>query len=144
MGKGRGFTLIELMVTIAVLAIVAMMAAPSMGQFILKQNLNKSAEELILLLNEGRAKAALERKEIKIGLAPSEAGVILTWEPSGHSELKTGSPTNITFLPTGLVKNWDSTSSSFTICEQASGSLSKTISISKTGVIQQITKGTCS
>ncbi len=29
--RGNGFTLIELMVTIAVLAIIAMMAAPSFG-----------------------------------------------------------------------------------------------------------------
>jgi prepilin-type N-terminal cleavage/methylation domain-containing protein len=35
MGKNRGFTLIELMVTIAVLAIIAMMAAPAFSNMAL-------------------------------------------------------------------------------------------------------------
>ncbi len=37
----RGFTLIELMVTIAVLAIIVMMAAPSFGNMLAQQNLKK-------------------------------------------------------------------------------------------------------
>ena len=41
MKKIQGFTLIELMVTIAVLAIIAMMAAPTFGDMLDKQNLNR-------------------------------------------------------------------------------------------------------
>ena len=56
--KHKGFTLIELMVTIAVMAIIAMMAAPSFGDMLQRQNLNKSTKELVATLNQARAKAA--------------------------------------------------------------------------------------
>lgn len=36
--KEQGFTLIELMVTIAVMAIIAMMAAPSFGDLVARKN----------------------------------------------------------------------------------------------------------
>lgn len=142
----QGFTLIELMVTIAVLAIIAMMAAPSMSQLLLKQNLNKSSQELIFVLNQARAKAALDRREITVQLntsAVTNTVTQLNWMPSGKAILKSGSPTSLVFLPTGLVKNATS-DTSFTICEKTSGSLSKTVKISKMGTIQQIVEGTCS
>lgn len=43
MQKEKGFTLIELMVTIAVLAIVASIAAPSFGNLLIKENLKTTA-----------------------------------------------------------------------------------------------------
>ncbi|ATZ66212.1 GspH/FimT family pseudopilin [Acinetobacter haemolyticus] len=147
MGKNWGFTLIELMVTIAVLGIIAAMAAPSMGQMLVKQNLNKSTQELISVLNNARAKAALERKEITVNLNAAEtadSSDALNWAPSGKAVLKTGSPTSIVFLPTGLVKNWVSSTVPFTICDQASGSLSNQVSVSKMGTIQPVVEGTCS
>ncbi|MDN5418428.1 MAG: prepilin-type N-terminal cleavage/methylation domain-containing protein, partial [Acinetobacter sp.] len=45
MQKNRGFTLIELMVTIAVLAIIASIAAPSFSENIIRQNLDSSGRE---------------------------------------------------------------------------------------------------
>lgn len=144
MRKDQGFTLIELIVTIAVLAIIAVMAAPSMGQLLVKQNLNKSTKELIHVLTEARSKAALDRKPIKVGFVASIVDADLNWTPTGDAVLKTGSPTNIIFLPTGLVKDWASTNSSFIVCEKTSGSLSKIVSISKMGTIQQVVEGTCS
>ncbi|MFV5368128.1 GspH/FimT family pseudopilin [Acinetobacter junii] len=130
--------------TIAIFAIIAAIAAPSMGQLLVKQNLNKSTKELIHVLTEARSKAALDRKPIKVGFDPSVTDADLNWMPSGKSDLKPSSPTNITFLPTGLVDGWTLTNSSFTVCEQNSGSLSKTVSISKMGTIQQVVEGTCS
>lgn len=144
--KEQGFTLIELMVTIAVMVIIAMMAAPSMSQLLLKQNLNKSSQELIFVLNQARAKAALDRREITVQLntsAVTNTVTQLNWMPSGKAILKSGSPTSLVFLPTGLVKNATS-DTSFTICEKTSGSLSKTVKISKMGTIQHIVEGTCS
>ncbi|RLZ10142.1 prepilin-type N-terminal cleavage/methylation domain-containing protein [Acinetobacter sp. 2JN-4] len=68
MGKGRGFTLIELMVTIAVLAIVAMMAVPSFGNMVARQKLNAATRELTLAINQAKSQAALMKTTVAVCL----------------------------------------------------------------------------
>lgn len=75
MGKSRGFTLVELMVTIAVLAIVAMMAAPSFGNLITRKKLDSTAKHYALLFGEVRGKAIGLQKEIAIKKCPVVSGV---------------------------------------------------------------------
>ncbi len=148
--KQKGFTLIELMVTIAVLAIIAMMAAPSFGTMLNKQNLNKSSSELIATLSKARAKAALERRQItvQVGSLVADTANTLNWAPSGKANLKSGA--NLTFMPNGLVRdpintnNVIASDTVFVICDLATNAkASKTISISKMGTIQQPVDGAC-
>ncbi|OUY06553.1 pilus assembly FimT family protein [Acinetobacter populi] len=54
----RGFTLVELMVTIAVMAIIASIAAPSFSAIMNSYQLNQSAKQMMLALKEGRSRAA--------------------------------------------------------------------------------------
>ncbi|MCO8041195.1 GspH/FimT family pseudopilin [Acinetobacter bohemicus] len=156
MQKNKGFTLIELMVTIAILVIVTMMAAPSFGNLVQKQNLNRSTQELIGQLNSARSQAVLERKEVKVKLnrtfdrlTASEkidfaVKKLLIWSPQDKAVLKTGSPTEITFLLSGGVKNFaaDINGKPFVVCNKNGGNKSKNISISLMGTIQ-VTEGTC-
>ena len=51
--KEQGFTLIELMVTIAVMAIIAMMAAPSFGDMRDNQKLKLSVMEIKTGIQQG-------------------------------------------------------------------------------------------
>lgn len=141
--KIRGFTLIELMVTIGILAIIATLAAPSFGDMRSKQNLNKSQQELIAVLNEARAKAVLERREITVQLNNNTANTAsqLNWQPSGTAVLNVGSPNSIVFRMNGLVNA--NTDTIFVLCDKAGGKKSKTVSISKMGTIQNSTDGTC-
>ena len=66
MRNSRGFTLVELMVTIAIVAIIAMMAAPSFGQMLLRQKLNNNARNFITALNQAKSQAALLRTTVAV------------------------------------------------------------------------------
>lgn len=144
--KNQGFTLIELMVTIAVMAIIAMMAAPSFGNLIQKQNLNRSTQELIGQLNNARSKAVLERRDVTVQLnsLAADTPTQLNWASQDKTILKSGSPTEITFLLSGGVKNFaaDINGKPFIICNESGGNKSKNISISLMGTIH-VTEGTC-
>ncbi|MBJ6353116.1 MULTISPECIES: pilus assembly FimT family protein [unclassified Acinetobacter] len=141
-----GFTLVELMVTIAVMAIIAMMAAPLFGDMLINQNLNKSTEDLISSIDQARMKAVLERRQIKVQLNSTytaDTNNQINWMPSGKAQLRTGSNTSLIFLMSGLVK--DATGdTTFEICNKAGGDKSKIISVSRMGVIQLTMMGTCS
>ncbi|NNH78488.1 prepilin-type N-terminal cleavage/methylation domain-containing protein [Acinetobacter sp. ANC 5380] len=72
--KEQGFTLIELMVTIAVLAIIVTMAAPSFGNLVAKKRLDTAARDFALVFGEARGQAISLRKNITIKLTcPTEA-----------------------------------------------------------------------
>ena len=62
MQKNNGFTLIELMVTIAVLAIIAMMAAPSFQSVIQSNELKKGVDKILFSLNDAKNNARLTRQ----------------------------------------------------------------------------------
>lgn len=68
MYKSQGFTLIELMITIAVLAIIAMMAAPSFNNLVSKQKMNSSVRELVLAINQAKSQAALMKTSVALCL----------------------------------------------------------------------------
>lgn len=144
----QGFTLIELLVTIAVMAILASMAAPSFGDMRVKQNLNRSVQELITTLNSARSQSVIERREVAISLSaaennslPTNTMTTLYWMPYGKSTLSGGAKT-VSFNINGGIK--DATiDTSFKICSKGVGSTAKTVTVAMTGTIQMITEGTC-
>ncbi|WP_411689797.1 pilus assembly FimT family protein [Acinetobacter pseudolwoffii] len=145
MKKNKGFTLIELMVTIVVLAIIAMMAAPSFGTMLTNQNLNRSVQELVGVFNTARSKAIIERRivtvhlqTINIASLSNNTADTFYWMPQGDATLTT-STTQLTYQLTGGV----SADTVFTICGGDSPSRSKTITVSKTGTVQLVQEGAC-
>ena len=142
MSGSRGFTLIELMVTIAVIAILAMIAAPSMSNMLAKQRLNSTTNDLVTALSTGRSQAALLRREVTVTLNdPSEnTKSIIYWTPSADSTL-TSTITNVVFKADGTVKDVNS-STNFTICN-SNAKKTKTIVLARAGSISMGTEGTC-
>ncbi|NAR36066.1 pilus assembly FimT family protein [Acinetobacter haemolyticus] len=68
MGKNWGFTLIELMVVIAVLAIITTMAAPAFNNMVARQQLNAATRELVFAINQAKSQAALMKTTIAVCL----------------------------------------------------------------------------
>src|SRR5690606_39971575 len=66
--KELGFTLIELMMTIAILAIIATMAAPSFNNLVSEQKMNRSVRELVLAINQAKSQAALKKTSVALCL----------------------------------------------------------------------------
>ncbi|WP_168395889.1 pilus assembly FimT family protein [Acinetobacter indicus] len=96
MRKIQGFTLIELMVTIAVLAIIAGMAAPSFTKQIRKNQLQNAAHEVMLAASETRSEAVLRKSDKTLSLVSSLTGGDKSWLPSEHVAWTT--------TPTALLK----------------------------------------
>ncbi len=164
----RGFTLVELMVTIAVLAVVAMMAAPSFLLALEKQRLTTSANDLAYLFGQARAQAALLRHEVTVNFGdnpdpanPHLNAVNFYWQSKYSDITMSSNITEVIFLPTGLVTrqqeirnpNYDSTKPKDNttnpetikkvvplVFKVCSKKLNqiKEINISKTGVIERI------
>lgn len=62
----RGFTLVELMVTAAVVAILAMAAAPSLKEFFVRYRLRGAVEEVLAVLGTARQGAVEADRNVKI------------------------------------------------------------------------------
>ena len=159
MRNNRGFTLIELMVTIAVLAIIASIAAPSFSNNIARQSLDNSGMEVLSALNEGRSKAVALRAVVVVCPSKDSTGAKITPKQcvtktiSGADGDKfveqnrvllaniidstdvTSTVSGVVFLPTGNVRN----TQTFTLCAK---NKSKSIVVAATGA-SDISAGTC-
>ncbi|WP_296237968.1 pilus assembly FimT family protein [Psychrobacter sp. UBA5136] len=67
-----GFTLIELMVTIAVLAIIVSIAAPNISAQLANQRVKSTTAILENALKEARAESLIRRQDIKVGIDDNE------------------------------------------------------------------------
>ena len=169
MRKVWGFTLVELMVTISLMAIIAVIAIPSFNNLMLKQNLNKSTRELVITLNKARSKAALERRLVTVTVKPSSEDTestlsedtestlskdesTLNWVASGKTTL-VSTTTAVIFRSDGLVQDPItptiplSSDLTLVLCDnaQADAKYSKKIIISRMGTVQQgeLVSGSC-
>lgn len=114
----EGFTLVELIVTIAVMAIIAMMAALSMSNLLKSKRLDTNQRDLISTLSEAKSQAVLGRQNVSVNLnsAASNTATLLNWQPTSNNTLtlkniaadNTQSSlaiTTLTFNANGVVSN---------------------------------------
>lgn len=67
-GREQGFTLIELVITIAIIAIIAAMAAPSMQKQIRQARIKDGANIIEAALKDAKSQALIRQKNIKVVL----------------------------------------------------------------------------
>lgn len=66
MPRSKGFTLVELMIAIAILGIIASIAMPAMGKFIIQQRVSSQANEMMLSLAFARSEAIKRNASVAV------------------------------------------------------------------------------
>ena len=170
MDKNRGFTLIELIITIAVLGIMTTMAAPSFTKIVAQKKLDISARNLSLIFGESRAKATALRRDITIKFEcktlPNtpcvDTSTTFYWLSNDPNIVLTGDKTDVQFSAVGLARRIkqinnpkyeeDNTQPEkidaivpmkFELCNSSLNE-SRTVVITKLGTVDVISAGTCS
>lgn len=108
----KGFTLIELMVTLSVVTILAVLAVPSMTPIIHRMQVDTTARDLAEKLKQVRGTAVALRKEVSIRFeAPPTTstdpeGDIFYWQPDNSNIviMSEAAPEGVSFTPVGIAK----------------------------------------
>ena len=143
--KQKGFTLIELMVTITIMAVIAAIAAPSFQAQIYNYELKKELNELVSVLNEAKASSKALNQTVSIFFRAAESKDpvnSLYLDPDKNKyEFNMGDKV-ILFRNNGLI---DPSSGNFPICfevKHMKSGKTKSVELTQLGM-QKISDGAC-
>ena len=143
-----GFTLIELMVTIAVLAIIVGIAAPSISTQLANQRVKSTTATLANALKEARVESVIRRQEIEVSY-DDESHTIMIKVDDGSNEDKIATyqynaksiidgDDDIKFKP-----NKTADDETYTICDSNEAASPREITVSKLGNVNTQLGGSC-
>lgn len=141
-----GVTLVELMVTLAVLAVGATLAAPGFSQLLANYKVRSAAESILNGLNYARTEALRRNSAVSFSLTPGGSGwTVARVSPSAtlHSYNDSSSTlvssstaaTSVTFLPNGLLQT-GSQMSQVTVSSFVAGANTRRINVFGGGLIR--------
>lgn len=150
----RGFSLIEMLVTVAIAAILAAIALPSFREFLVRQNTIEIANDLVGSLNVARIEAV--KRGVSVTVTPKAGGWSAGWDITAGGTSVTsheavantysiqgaaagtgGSNAQVVFSATGSISPATSTYE-FNVCRPASSAdstQSRRVSISSSGSV---------
>ena len=142
--RARGFTIIELMIVIALLAVVATIAVPSFTQFTRNNQTQAQSDEILRFLQYARSQAVSSRKTYEVSI--NAAGVWSVGPQGGEAErimeirselsisVENGS---ISFSPNGLADP----ATEVVICHGQDAANGFTISVPRSGGARRFARG---
>lgn len=139
----RGITLIELMVTVAVIAIIAAIAAPSLSGFIERQRLRSATELVLNAVQSARADAASLSRRLYLGIQSGNAGA---WAVGYGDTDDCGKANNVNATvctvntlvgstPQNVVKVWSGSGEHGTVSLSSSGNVMQAVIDPVRGVV---------
>lgn len=144
-----GFTLIELMVTVAVLAIIVSIAAPNISTQLANQRVKSTTATLVNALKEARAESLIRRQEVEVSIDDDDyeieieievdddnSTIIANYSYSAKSIID--GDDDITFKP-----NKTADEETLTICDTNTAASPRQITVSKLGQVSTASGGTC-
>lgn len=140
MKRISGFSMIEIIVTLIIISIVTVIAAPNIKNVLMREHLNQSSADLINVLQKAQSRAVLEKKVISVyvGSAPTLTDTDLNWMPSGNATLR-GGATRIYISKSGYLQKTATNTAfdgvkNFIVCSQG-GTHSRKITFNRIGVV---------
>ncbi|QIO09979.1 pilus assembly FimT family protein [Acinetobacter lanii] len=134
----RGFTLIELMVTISILAIISVIAMPNFNSQISKIQFNHETKDVLALMAEARTQAIILKKDVTLNFNKSDNDETTTthffWDAK-KAEIK--SPSSIQFDMLGRLKTRP-TNGCIAITHKSDNALKKVLTVSVLGGVDAI------
>lgn len=152
----KGFTLIELMITIAILAIIMTMGVPSMNTLIKNNRIKSDTHNLVGVFSYARAEAAKLGAEVVVtannatgnnewggGMTVTSGGTTLRVLPAAHASMTFDSDddrTAIAFKPSGMTKDdagagQMTNDEVITICDDRAGETGRVITMLVSGIM---------
>ncbi len=140
--KIYAFTLIEMMVTISIIAIIASIAVPHFSTQISQYKFNSETKEILSLMSMARAQAILLKKDVKINLTKNASDknteTNFFWDAQ-TAQIK--SPTRIEFDMLGLMKARP-TNGCIAITHVVDSTLMKALTVSVLGGVDAVKENT--
>ncbi len=153
--SSAGFTLIELMVTIAVLAIIVSIAAPNISNQLANQRVKSTVSSIESALKEAKAESIIRRQDITVVYSNADNTIKLkddsntdlaTYNVASQSTINQvitpTTVTEVTFQPNKVM--FGGASVIYTVCDSAStNETPRQVSLSSIANINTTTVGSC-